>query len=163
MGIKESKIQDARGARSGEPMTGLSGSSSRHHGRLQSNSRNRSSRADLSGFLPGGNATTSGSQDPPYERRETRQEREARKLEKERILRAKERERSMREEHVDGGFLVTLGTYVGPEDFSKQVVRQLQVCPPLVSSAEFRGSVPIPDQPIHVDREKDSPILERSK
>jgi hypothetical protein len=33
----------------------------------------------------------------------------------------------MREEHVDGGYLVTLGTYVGPEDFSKQIVRQLQI------------------------------------
>lgn len=33
----------------------------------------------------------------------------------------------MREEHVDGGFLVTLGTYTGTEDFSKPVVRQLQV------------------------------------
>ena len=59
--------------------------------------------------------------------RETRQEREARKLEKERQARLKERERSIREEHVDGGYLVTLGTYTGPEDFSKPVVRQLQV------------------------------------
>jgi hypothetical protein len=39
----------------------------------------------------------------------------------------KERERSMQEENVDGGFLVTLGTYIGPEDYSKPVVRQLQV------------------------------------
>ena len=61
-------------------------------------------------------------------RRETRQEREARKLEKERVNRAKERDRSLREEHVDAGCLVTLGTYVGPEDFSKSTVRQLQVC-----------------------------------
>lgn len=60
-------------------------------------------------------------------RRETKAEREARKLEKERAAREKERERSMREEGVDGGYLVTLGTYVGPEDFSKQVVRQLMV------------------------------------
>ena len=61
------------------------------------------------------------------ERRETKQEREARRLEKERVARLKERERSMREENVDGGFLVTLGTYTGPEDFNKTIVRQLQV------------------------------------
>lgn len=60
-------------------------------------------------------------------RRETKQEREARRLEKERIARAKERERSMKEEHVDGGYLVTQGVYVGPEDFSKAMVRQLMV------------------------------------
>jgi hypothetical protein len=59
--------------------------------------------------------------------RETKQEREARKAEKERQARLKERERSMREESVDGGFLVTLGTYTGPEDFNKTIVRQLQV------------------------------------
>lgn len=64
---------------------------------------------------------------PPEPRRETKQEREARKLEKERIAREKERERSVREEGVDGGFLVTLGTYTGPEDFNKAVVRQLMV------------------------------------
>lgn len=33
----------------------------------------------------------------------------------------------MREEHVDGGYLVTQGVYVGPEDFSKSIVRQLIV------------------------------------
>lgn len=33
----------------------------------------------------------------------------------------------MRDEAVDGGYLVTLGTYTGPEDFSKTVVRQLMV------------------------------------
>lgn len=63
----------------------------------------------------------------PQERRETKQEREARKLEKERLARIKERERSISEEHVDGGYLVTMGTYVGAEDFNKQIVRQLQV------------------------------------
>ncbi|KAF2144894.1 uncharacterized protein K452DRAFT_295467 [Aplosporella prunicola CBS 121167] len=67
--------------------------------------------------------------DPPSveTRRETRAEREARKLAKERELRAQERERSMRDEGVDGGYLVTLGTYTGPEDFNKQVVRQLMI------------------------------------
>ncbi|EKG20581.1 Protein SIP5 [Macrophomina phaseolina MS6] len=33
----------------------------------------------------------------------------------------------MREEGVDGGYLVTLGTYTGPEDFSKPIVRQLMI------------------------------------
>lgn len=60
-------------------------------------------------------------------RRETRQEREARRLERERAARVKERERSMREEHVDGGYLVTQGVYTGTEDFNKAVVRQLMV------------------------------------
>jgi hypothetical protein len=69
--------------------------------------------------------------DPALEpRRETKAEREARKLEKERILRAQEREKSLREEGVDGGYLVTLGVYTGPEDFSKPTVRQLQVRAP---------------------------------
>lgn len=60
-------------------------------------------------------------------RRETKQEREARRLEKERAARVKERERSMKEEHVDGGYLVTQGVYVGTEDFDKGQVRQLMV------------------------------------
>jgi hypothetical protein len=63
----------------------------------------------------------------PERPRETKQEREARKVEKERQARLKEREKSLREEHVDGGYLVTLGTYTGPEDFNKGIVRQLQV------------------------------------
>lgn len=62
-------------------------------------------------------------------RRETKHEREARRQEKERVARLKERERSMKEEHVDGGYLVTQGVYVGPEDFNKAVVRQLMVVP----------------------------------
>lgn len=48
-------------------------------------------------------------------------------MEKERQARLKEREKSLREEHIDGGYLVTLGTYTGPEDFNKNIVRQLQV------------------------------------
>ena len=60
-------------------------------------------------------------------RRETKAEREARKLEKERAARLKERERSMREESVDGGYLVTQGVYTGIEDYNKAVVRQLMV------------------------------------
>jgi len=109
----------------------------------------RMSRGDLGGLL----SLQTGSrdrerQDAPFERRETRQEREARRLERERVARAKERERSMREEHIDGGFLVTLGTYTGTEDFSKPVVRQLQVsCLPCLfprqscrSNPSFRSS-----------------------
>ena len=66
--------------------------------------------------------------DPALEpRKETRAERDARKAEKERAVRAKERERSLKEESIDGGYLVTLGVYVGPEDFSKPMVRQLMV------------------------------------
>lgn len=74
-------------------------------------------------------ASPGGASDVPImeHRRETRVEREARKAEKERIAREKERERSMKEEGVDGGYLVTLGTYTGPEDFSKPIVRQLMV------------------------------------
>jgi hypothetical protein len=60
-------------------------------------------------------------------RRETRAEREAKRLERERINRERERERSMREESVDGGYLVTQGVYTGIEDFSKPMVRQLMV------------------------------------
>jgi hypothetical protein len=82
----------------------------------------RGSRPDLS-FLGIG----SSSHNEVPERRETKQEREARKLEKERVARVKERERSLKEEHVDGGYLVTMGVYTGPEDFNKPVVRQLMV------------------------------------
>jgi len=81
-------------------------------------------------FLSIGNGSSPRNRDrpdAPFEHRETKQEREARKLERERVLRAQERERSIREEHVDGGYLVTMGTYVGTEDFNKAVVRQLQV------------------------------------
>jgi hypothetical protein len=49
-------------------------------------------------------------------------------LEKERVARIKERERSLKEEHVDGGYLVTMGVYTGHEDFNKSIVRQLMVC-----------------------------------
>jgi hypothetical protein len=82
------------------------------------------SRPDLS-FL--GIGSSSNNEAVP-ERRETKQERERRKLEKERVARVKERERSLKEEHVDGGYLVTMGVYTGIEDFNKGVVRQLMVC-----------------------------------
>ncbi|ROT42864.1 hypothetical protein SODALDRAFT_336441 [Sodiomyces alkalinus F11] len=92
------------------------------------NRHSRFGRAELGllGLSAAGSSSTTR-EDAPYERKETRQEREARRLERERVAREKERERSMREENVDGGYLVTLGTYTGPEDFNKQIVRQLQI------------------------------------
>lgn len=88
--------------------------------------RSRSSRNDI-GSLLGIGPSTSSRTETSHERRETKAEREARRLERERINRVKEREKSLREEHVDGGYLVTMGVYVGVEDFTKPVVRQLQV------------------------------------
>ncbi|KAI8937137.1 SNF1-interacting protein [Plenodomus lindquistii] len=93
---------------------------------IYSSRHGRGSRPDLS-FL-GIRGPEAVERDPALEpRRETKAEREARKLEKERVIRAQEREKSLREEGVDGGFLVTLGVYTGPEDFSKPTVRQLQI------------------------------------
>ena len=69
----------------------------------------------------------SGLETPTMYRRETRAERDARRRARDEAARLQERERSMREESVDGGFLVTLGTYQGVEDFAKPVVRRLQV------------------------------------
>lgn len=86
----------------------------------------RGSRSELSTLL--GLASNVDSSTGIELRRETKQEREARKLERERVLREKERERSMREESVDGGFLVTQGVYTGIEDYNKPIVRQLMVC-----------------------------------
>ncbi|KAK4187058.1 hypothetical protein QBC35DRAFT_250423 [Podospora australis] len=95
-------------------------------GDRSSTRRNRVSRADLGGILGLGGGSSSHPEHT-HERRETKQEREARRLERERVARLAERERSMKEEYVDGGFLVTMGTYTGPEDFNKQIVRQLQI------------------------------------
>lgn len=78
----------------------------------------------LTSSSSGGGSRDGGQQ---HERRETKQEREARRMERERLARIEERERSMKEEHVDGGYLVTLGTYSQSEDFNKPIVRQLQV------------------------------------
>jgi hypothetical protein len=93
-----------------------------------SESRRRSSRPDLSifGIQPRPDADPAS----PEARKETKAEREARRLERERALREKERERSVREEGVDGGYMVTLGVYTGTEDFCKPIVRQLMVCLP---------------------------------
>lgn len=86
----------------------------------------RGSRPDLSFIGIGNNSDREVSSSDA--RRETKQERDARRLEKERTARLKERERSMKEEHVDGGYLVTQGVYVGIEDYNKSIVRQLMVC-----------------------------------
>lgn len=97
-----------------------------------STSGRRTSRGDLSllGIVGSSSASRDRNrrrEDAPFVHRETKAEREARKLAREREIRAVERERSMKEENVDGGYLVTLGTYTGTEDYSKPVVRQLLV------------------------------------
>lgn len=108
---------------------GTSSHASQDSHRPTSRQRNaRTSRPDLAFLgIGGNNGGPSNPPDAPFERRETKQEREARRLERERIAREKERERSMKEEHVDGGYLVTMGIYTGVEDFNKAIVRQLQV------------------------------------
>ena len=86
----------------------------------------RGSRSELSTLLGiGGNPDRD--QNGSETRRETKQEREARRFERERVAREKERERSMREESVDGGYLVTQGVYTGIEDYNKAIVRHLMV------------------------------------
>ncbi|KAL8638677.1 MAG: hypothetical protein Q9228_004190 [Teloschistes exilis] len=94
---------------------------------MYSSRSGRGSRPDLSALLGLGSHSRDDTQPEEAPRRETKQEREAKKLEKERVARLKERERSMREEHVDGGFLVTQGVYTGIEDFDKSIVRQLMI------------------------------------
>lgn len=110
--------------------------SSAPRGEHSDRSRRASSRPEVSALnLLTGSGTSSRRErererereDRPFESKETKQEREARRLERERVKRLEERERSMREEHVDGGFLVTMGVYTALEDFSKPTVRQLQV------------------------------------
>ncbi|KAI4140111.1 MAG: hypothetical protein LQ341_003962 [Variospora aurantia] len=98
-------------------------SSSQH---IYSSRAGRRSRPDLS-TLFGLGSHSGDNADSVDTRRETKQEKEARKMERERVARLKERERSMREEHVDGGYLVTQGVYTGIEDFDKATVRQLMV------------------------------------
>ncbi|TVY27371.1 Protein sip5 [Lachnellula hyalina] len=122
---KESRGPDSASSnRRPDSAGGTSGPTSptgRHHSHPYSSRSGRGSRPDLS-FLGISNL----SNEAP-ERRETKQEREARRLEKERVARIKERERSLQEENVDGGYLVTLGVYSGPEDFNKSIVRQLMI------------------------------------
>ncbi|KAL8948297.1 MAG: hypothetical protein Q9222_005504 [Ikaeria aurantiellina] len=97
---------------------------------MYSNSRaGRGSRPDLSALLGLGSQSSHSSDNTQTleTRREAKQEKEARRVERERFARLQERERSMREEHVDGGYLVTHGVYAGPEDFNKIIVRQLMI------------------------------------
>ena len=110
----------------GASVSPFSESSERQSNRLYRARNVRGSRTDLSTLL---NLSNVGDRDiqASETRRETRQEREARRLERERLSREKERERSMREEHVDGGYLVTQGVYTGPEDYSKSFVRRLMI------------------------------------
>jgi len=121
---RESRGPDSLSSRQQDGTGAQAGSSPTDRHTVYAGRSARGSRHDLS-FL-GLGSTSANSPELP-ERRETKQEREARKLEKERIARAKERELSLKEEHVDGGFLVTMGVYTGTEDFSKVVVRQLMV------------------------------------
>ena len=124
---KESRGPESPSLRRPDSAGGTSGPASPlegHHANVYTRTAGTSSRHDLS-FL-GIRSSSNITSDVP-ERRETKQEREARKLEKERVARVKERERSKREEHVDGGYLVTMGVYTGTEDFSKPIVRQLMV------------------------------------
>lgn len=119
---KESRTATPSRRRSQQWSPGASEGSSRPY---QGSRSARGSRPDLS-ILGIGNSHDRDVATLEH-RRETKQEREARRLEKERVARLKERERSMKEEHVDGGYLVTQGVYVGTEDFNKAVVRQLMV------------------------------------
>lgn len=119
---KESRSAVPSRRRSQQLSPGGSDASSRpYHGSRTA----RGSRPDLS--ILGLGSSHDRDAAAPEHRRETKQEREARRQEKERVARLKERERSMKEEHVDGGYLVTQGVYVGTEDYSKPVVRQLMI------------------------------------
>ncbi|KAI1373082.1 hypothetical protein F4677DRAFT_430185 [Hypoxylon crocopeplum] len=124
---KEARGGSRIGAHGSHMDPGGSSAGAGYHGDLPDRSR-RASRPDIGGLgLPFGGASGSRNPDAPFEHRETKQEKEARRLERERAARIKERERSMREEHVDGGYLVTMGVYTASEDFNKPVVRQLQI------------------------------------
>ncbi|KAL1967014.1 hypothetical protein VTN77DRAFT_3538 [Rasamsonia byssochlamydoides] len=125
-----SQTKEARSHHSPSHRHGHRGSSPSDYGRSpyhggEGSRSGRASRPDLSFLGIGG--TSERDVASLEHRRETKQEREARRLEKERAARIKERERSMKEEHVDGGYLVTQGVYVGPEDFNKAIVRQLMI------------------------------------
>jgi hypothetical protein len=134
------------------------------HADRPSSRRNRVSRGDLGGILGIGSSTGGPvrANNPP-ERRETKQEREARRLERERVARLKERERSLKEEHVDGGYLVTLGTYTGPEDFNKPIVRQLQVRQRTHSGRCLTLRCIITDVSYCLDRTQNRAVLARAK
>lgn len=124
-----SQTKEVRGD-SGHQGNGAVASSSTHRTRShdsqpshRAQAPRRGSRTDFSSLLG------IGSNEPDVAsleaRRENKAEREQRRQEKEKQARLEERERSMREEHVDGGYLVTQGVYTGPEDYNKPIVRQL--------------------------------------
>ncbi|KAJ5727125.1 hypothetical protein N7493_004945 [Penicillium malachiteum] len=124
MGNSQTKESRTTAPRRSQQWSGASDSSGRAV--YQSSRSGRGSRPDLSLLGIGSSHHDRDVASLEY-RRESKQEREARRLEKERTARIKERERSMKEEHVDGGYLVTQGVYVGTEDFNKAVVRQLMI------------------------------------
>jgi len=138
---KEARGQGAAGSRLG----GTAGASPRQDANdsdlsirpLHSSRPRRGSRPDFSFLGIGGSSDQDASS--LETRRENKQEREARRAEKERQARLKERERSMREEHVDGGYLVTQGVYIGAEDYNKTIVRQLMVSGASLSSLPPRS------------------------
>ncbi|KAI1759804.1 hypothetical protein GGR53DRAFT_470945 [Hypoxylon sp. FL1150] len=123
---KEARSGSRAGPHGSRVELGGSSSGAGYHGDLPDRSR-RSSRPELGINLPFGSSSNSRQADAPFEHRETKQEKEARRLERERVARVKERERSMKEEYIDGGYLVTMGVYPASEDFNKSVVRQLQI------------------------------------
>ncbi|KAJ6013288.1 hypothetical protein N7540_007879 [Penicillium herquei] len=124
MGNSQTKESRTTAPRRSQQWSGASDTSGRAV--YQSSRSGRGSRPDLS-LLGIGSSHHDRDVASLEHRRESKQEREARRLEKERTARIKERERSMKEEHVDGGYLVTQGVYVGTEDFNKAVVRQLMI------------------------------------
>jgi hypothetical protein len=129
MGNQQTKESNADGQQGSSRRAGDAGSSAPSGAQSQDRSR-RGSRGDLSflGISSSSNRDRNRRrEDAPFTHRETKAEREARKLARERETRAVEREKSMKEENVDGGYLVTLGTYTGTEDYNKTVVRQLLV------------------------------------
>lgn len=117
--------KEARGYGHSDSANGRPERSTRHTHAPHSSPRHRAGRNDGSFWNLG--IGYDGERPNVVQHKETRQEREARKAERERAARVSERERSTKEEHVDGGFLVALGIYVGAEDWNKAIVRRLIV------------------------------------
>ena len=154
MGNKESRIAEGSHGQHHSDSPAGSGPippTDRQHAHVYSSRPGRGSRPDLS-FLGIGSSSHAEASES---RKETKQEREARKAEKERVARIKERERSIKEEHVDGGFLVTMGVYTGAEDFSKPVVRQLMVSDPMLRESLLCTNI------LAADRATNGSLLER--
>jgi len=122
-----SRLVGSSSASGGNPTSPTAATSDRVRPEWDGRRSSRGGRSSELAFLSIGGSSRSDGPAQPEVRRETRAEREARRLERERAARLKERERSVKTESVDGGYLVTLGVYTGTEDFSKPVVRQLMV------------------------------------